>query len=172
MNSLSTKHLSDDDLDEILMGVGSPAQSAHLDACNPCGQRYATFAVPFQEQMSTYNQATLDWSEARSNTISRDLTAHRLTPRLTWSALCSTAAALALALALGWNAGLHHAPAAEETAAIPVADSVDQQHEIASDNEMLQAISSEIGTPRADRFGLYEPVDAPAPSMVHSRVKD
>jgi hypothetical protein len=175
MNTHTTPHLSEDDLDEILMGIGSPAQNAHLATCDPCGERYAAFAVPFQAQMSGYNQATLDWSEARSNTISRDLAAHRPTPRLTLGALRAATAAVVVALALGVHGGMRHSLQAADEAAAPVAAvavAVDDQHEIASDNEMLQAIDSEIGTPRPDRFGLYEPVEAPAPKIAAAQVRD
>ncbi len=166
MNPHTSSHLSEDDLDEILMGIGSPAQSAHLASCDPCGERYAAFAVPFQAQMTRYNQATLDWSDARSKTISRDLAEHRLTPRLTLGALRAATAAVVLALALGVHGGMRHSLQASDEAAAPGSTPVAalDQHEIASDNEMLQAIDSEIGTPRPGRFGLYEPVEAPARS--------
>ncbi len=163
-------HLTEDDLDEILMGIGSPTQTAHLAACDPCGERYAAFAVPFQAQMSGYNQATLDWSEARSNTISRDLARHKPTPRLTLGALRAATAAVVMALALGVHGSMRHSLQAADEAATPVA-AVDE-HEIASDNEMLQAIDSEIGTPRPDRFGLYEPVEAPAAKVITPQVRD
>ncbi len=168
-------HLTEDDLDEILMGIGSPAQNAHLAACDPCGERYAAFSVPFQAQMSRYNQATLDWSEARSNTISRDLAAHKPTPRLTLGALHAATAAVVMAVALGVHGGMRHSLQAADEATAPavtVTVAVDDQHEIASDNEMLRAIDSEIGTPRPDRFGLYEPVKTPAPRLAAPRVRD
>jgi len=149
------QHLSEDDLDEVLMGFGSAAASAHLAVCEPCEQRLSAF----QTQMAQFNQASLAWSEARSNTISRDLSTHKPTPRLTLSAAWSSAAAFALVLAFGVTAGLQHAPATLEAANASTAQAgaaPDPQHEIDSDNAMLQAIDSEIATPQPTRFGLYE----------------
>jgi len=153
-------HLSDDELDEILIGIATDDASAHLAHCTSCGQRLAAF----QSQLDAFNHATMAWSEARANSISRDLLAHKLTPRVTLKAAWSSAAVAVLALAFAVG-GRHYASetAPMETAQAPsAASSPDdvRQHEIDSDNAMLAAIDDEIVTPQPDRFGLYEPAKA------------
>jgi hypothetical protein len=151
------------DLVNFLMGIASPAASAHLRVCDPCTDRLTAF----ETQMAHFNQATLAWSERRSNTISRDLSRHRITPRLTLGTVWSSAAAFALALAFGVTVIVQR-PAATPAQASPSIAQVQAgseaaptalpvpQHEIASDNAMLAAIDSEITTPGPAQFGLYD----------------
>lgn len=162
-------HLSEDDLDEILIGNASAEATAHLAGCQPCEDRLTAF----QSQMAVFNQASLAWSEARSNTISRDLAAHKPTPRLTLTTVWSSAATLIVALAFGLSTALHQ-PAATSTAANPsstqpavAAHPEHNQSEIASDNAMLDAIDSEIETPQPAQFGLYQTAKAHAPAARH-----
>ena len=170
----AASHLSHDALDEVLMGIGSLDAVAHLRVCEICGQRVANF----ESQMALFNQASLAWSDARSNTLSRDLAAHKPTPRLTIPALCYSAAAVVLAVAVGLSASMHRAATLEadnsSTLQIAAASGVDQ-HEIASDNQMLAAIDSEIVTPRPAQFGLYDEVQThiqPEHRTLTRQVKD
>jgi len=156
MNSL--KHLSEEDLDDILIGIASPDTSTHLAECLPCAERLTAF----QSQMAVFNQASMAWSEARSNTLSRDLAKHKVTPRVTLTTVWGSAATLMVALAFGLSFTLHQTPATLEAAnpsspqpAIAVHPEHDQ-HELASDNAMLEAIDSEMGAPQPAQFGLYQ----------------
>ena len=71
--NMATRHLTDDELDELLMGLGSKEAHAHLASCAAC----RTQVQEFQSIVTAFNEASLEWSEAKSNTISRDLTARR-----------------------------------------------------------------------------------------------
>jgi hypothetical protein len=159
MNPYSN-HLSEDDLDEVLIGIASPEASAHLAECQSCGERLTAF----QTQMDLFKQASMAWSEARSNTIPRELAARPATPRLTLTTVWGSAATLVFALAFALNVTLHQAPAAIEASNPPVSEPAiavhpeHDAHEIASDNAMLEAIDSEMGTPQPAQFGLYQPV--------------
>jgi hypothetical protein len=148
------KHLSEDDLDEILMGIASPDASAHLAECPPCAERLTAF----ESQLAVFNHASLAWSEARSNTLTRDISAHKATPRVTLTTVWGSAATLMVALAFGLSITLHPAPATLEAAnpsssqpAIAVHPEHDQ-NELASDNAMLEAIDSEMGAPQPVQF--------------------
>jgi len=160
-------HLSDDELDEILIGIATVDASTHLAGCSACGDRFAAF----QSQLDSFNHATMAWSEARANTISRDIAAHRPTQRVTLRAAWSSA--------VGFVVAAHHSSAPAPLAAIhapmvmPEQEAV-QQHEIASDNEMLAAIHSEIVVPDADRLELYESTtqSAPAPHSTPEQARD
>ncbi len=159
LNIQNSNHLSEDDLDEVLIGIGSAAQSAHLTACESCSQRLAAFRT----QMAMFNQATESWSEARSNTISRDLAAHRPAHWLSRRALWPATAALLLAVTLGFSE-LQHRPAtlnASDTASSAALTDADihpahSVTELESDNAMLAAIDHEMSAPQPSQFGIYQ----------------
>jgi len=165
MNS-AVSHLSEDHLDEILLGIASPESSAHLAACGLCSERLAAFHVELKTQMSAFNQASMAWSEAHSNTISRDLTRHKVTPRLTLPKVWSAAAAMVLVATLGLHVSLDRRSAALEASNSKASQTISNtsdaihpehdQYELASDNAMLAAIDSEMGTPQPTQLGLYQ----------------
>jgi hypothetical protein len=165
-------HLSEDQLDDVLLGFAPAAASEHVAACAACRDRVATF----ESQLGVFNQASRDWSEARSNTISRDLAAHRPTLRLTPAALWSSTAAAVLAVAFTLTINLHRDSASLQSPDDALAEaSPSLDSEIASDNAMLAAIDSETATPRPARFGLHEGSkarSASAPRAVIRQVKE
>ncbi len=154
MNNLQNPHLTEDELDEVLMGFASEDATLHVAACEPCGARLDVF----RSQMAVFSQASMAWSDARSNTISRDILAHKPTRRLTLTTVWSSAATLMLALAFSLTTALHQGPRAADSAVVAHPDH--DQSELASDNEMLAAINSEFGAPRQAQVGIYENVTA------------
>ena len=163
-------HLSEDDLDEVLLGLASSQSTAHLAACEVCTERFTSFQNELKSQMDAFNQASMAWSEARSNTISRDLTHHKATPRLTLPKVWSAAAAMVLVATIGLHVSLDHRSAALEAsnskASATMSTSSDAVHpehdqtELATDNAMLAAIDSEMGTPQPTQFGIYQKTQA------------
>lgn len=150
MNTPQNKHLTEDELDEVLLGFASEDATLHVASCEPCGARLEVF----RGQMAAFSQASMAWSDARSNTISRDILAHKPTPRLTLTTVWSSAATLMLALAVGLTTAVHQGPRATDSAVVAHPDH--DQSELASDNEMLAAINSEFGAPRQAQVGIYE----------------
>jgi hypothetical protein len=156
-------HLTEDQLDDLLLGepVSADAQ-AHLAACELCRAQLA----PFQSSVAAFNQATQAWSEAKSNTLNRDLSGLAPTPSHTGWILAgsSVAAAVVVGVALSHSAGLSSRPAPLTAAVAPVATpahtavqpaATDREREIAEDNAMLGAIDSAI-RPTAPPTSLYE----------------
>ena len=151
----SAQHLTDDQCDDILMDLADPAALAHIADCPACEERVAAF----QSSLSLFNQASLAWSAARSNTMAHDLVAQRPHRRFTPAALSACAAGLLLAVLVGLHSTrLQETPIAN---ASRISDAEiyrssggpqDRQHEIASDNAMLQAIDLEIGRPESAQF--------------------
>ena len=147
------RHLTQDEIDDLLIGVAGPELRAHCAACVPCWDRVAALS----ESMDCYSRATLAWSEARSNTFTRDLSGHKLTWRVTGSAMRSIAATLLLGVVASLTAGTHVWPPHSRAAALqakitPAArasapDSRAQQ--IARDNAMLEAIDAELTEPES-----------------------
>ncbi len=165
--NFAVTHLSEDQLDEVLLGIALPAASAHLATCEPCTVRFTAFQSELQAQMAAFNTASLAWSEARSNTISRDIARHKATLRLTMPAVWSGAAALVLAATFALHTSFQHGAGqlteSNSTASMTSAEAVHPEHdqfELASDNAMLAAIDSEMGTPQPTQFGIYQNVKA------------
>ena len=157
-------HLTQDELDEVLMGVAGPELQAHCAACAPCCDR----AAALTESIEFYNRASLAWAAARSNTFTRDLSGHKPALRVTASAARSIAATLLLGVVASLTAGTHLWPArfagpALEAATHPAArafapDARAQQ--IARDNAMLEAIDAELTEPESAPATLFHAADA------------
>jgi hypothetical protein len=167
---LTASHLSEDDLDEVLLGFAAPAASAHAASCPDCQARLDSF----RGQLAAFNQASSDWSVARSNTISRDLAGHRTALRLTPATLWYSTAAAVLAVAFSISTGLHRESVSLQSARAAqsevVAEVAPDQGELASDNAMLAAIDSETATPRMAQYGLQP--GATRPRAANPQVKD
>ncbi len=145
------RHLTQDELDELLMGVASPELRAHCATCTRCSDRETALS----ESIQFYSQASLAWSEARSNTFTRDLSGHRPARRITASAARSVAATLIFGLVASLSAGTHLWPVhfagpalqAGSTTRAFAPDARAQQ--IARDNAMLEAIDAELTEPES-----------------------
>ena len=136
-----TQHLSEEELDDVLIGMGSAAAEGHLAGCAVCNARIA----PFQTSVTAFNESSLAWAQAKSNGVSRDLSAARLSTGRTQPMAWGAGVAMIGAIAFALGTGLHRAPAALD--ASPAAQSTtDDEKDIAADNAMLAAINSEIGT--------------------------
>jgi hypothetical protein len=169
MNS-SLPHLTDDQLDEVLLGFASEEASEHAIACIACRERVAAFEL----QMLAFNRASSAWAEARSNSISRELNPRGSFARISPTALWSAAAAAAFAAIFGATV-LQSQPRtpAHPSAAVAVVHNPHPASELASDDEMLNAIDSEFGTPQPARFGLYQDTTSDALRRRQTRqVKD
>lgn len=145
-------HLTEDELDEVLMEVAAPAVRLHAESCAACGQR----VEEFRESMAMFNQATLAWSEARSNSLPQETAkAGDRGLRLgnwRWSQGW-TYAGVAVAGLVMLAAGAVHERAAttgKQPASAQGADYYSsRQQEISNDNAMLSAISAELYQPEA-----------------------
>jgi hypothetical protein len=159
-------HLTDDQIDDLLIGDASADSVAHMESCSHCALRLAAAESP----IASFNAASLAWGQRRSATLPLQL---RQSPkgvlagsrlRVAAAAIGTTAAAVfALALILPM---LHHGTATEtaqanpqaasaQTAAVPVPDtppavastqSQTSEDQIARDNRLLQAIDRELAT--------------------------
>ncbi len=165
-------HMTDDQMDDLLIGDAAPALRAHLAACPACDARL----TEFRATLGLFNQASLTWSEARSNTLSRDLSNHRPSFRLpAWSGSWSFALALLFLVALALSVALPRRQDIGGTFALKHAvgasgsPQADRDQEIASDNAMLQAIHSEIYRPEPSPLAPYEQAEDATPTPRHSQ---
>jgi len=160
-------HLTDDQIDDLLIGDSASGSLAHLESCSDCAARLAAAHEP----LSSFNAASLAWGERRSATLPLQLQPKPAglfnggRVRLAVGALGTAAAAVfALALALPM---LHHGSATEtahqanpqaasaQTEAVAVADTLPAvaatqsqtpEDQISRDNRLLQAIDRELAT--------------------------
>ena len=61
MTRPAENHLTEEALDDILIGLGSPASHAHLAQCPECSARVDAFRF----SMDSLNQASLAWVQAQ-----------------------------------------------------------------------------------------------------------
>ncbi|SEF93801.1 hypothetical protein SAMN05421819_1419 [Bryocella elongata] len=103
-------HLSDAQLDAVLIEGASPAAAAHLADCHPCAARLDAVAQP----VASFQAVSLAWSERRSATLPlREESFGRATSR-NWGRrygwVAATAAVVAVLLAVPMHRG-HDQPA-------------------------------------------------------------
>jgi hypothetical protein len=131
-------HLSEEAINDVLIGLGSPNGEEHLAACSFCRSRVETF----QADMQAFNQTSLAWSEALPMPA---LDKARIAKPGRWIVSpLSWALAAALLIAVGlplWNTQHRHSPAesanrASDTAASPS----NSDAQIAQDNELMRSV--------------------------------
>ena len=148
---LST-HLSEDDLNDALIGLTTPNQQAHLASCETCSAELAAF----HESMGVFNKASLAWSEARSNSMPlqpEPRRSSRLAPIGTWA----VSGVLAFVVAFFLTSAIHHHTDALEAKNPAAATESTREQEIASDNAMLAAINSELYSRVPSPLETYQP---------------
>lgn len=179
---MNAMHLTEDQLDDYLIGDLALEPAAHLSTCEHCMARVAEAEAP----MASFREISLAWGERHSATLPTPVpqSSRRFT-RVHWLTGAAGIITAAVLLTIALPATSHDitpqtaavqsrpaAPAAPvaapqpaaapETLAVlghtgiksvtPVAASPEQ---IDRDNQMLQAISRELDAPReADSFGL------------------
>ncbi len=184
----SNTHLSEQELDDVLLGDASPAATEHMATCELCRAQLQ----PFEATVAAFNAGSIAWAQAKSNTISRDLSGatpsgSRLRP-FAWAAGVAMIAGIAFSL----SASLHFNSAADSTretahlstiqatAALPAPGSAPEMagnlaNDIASDNAMLNDIDSAISTPEPSPLKPFRRTSAhtgPAPHTSSHEVQD
>jgi hypothetical protein len=178
------EHLSDDQIDDHLIGDLASEPSAHLAECAHCCERVALAAAP----IASFDSVTMAWSERRSATLPiPDLSAQRpLWQRHMTSAMACFTFVLGVALInadhqiASKTAQLQPAhqnstfqaavpaPVPTETASVTLAPQfAPPDAQISTDNQMLKAVDDEI-QPSLDSpsaLGL-EPVRSSAPQRL------
>ena len=149
-----SEHLSEEALDDVLIGLGSVEAEAHLAACSRCSDTLRQF----QAKMGSFNQASLAWSEARPvpEAMSKAVARLNAKPRgviapLSWAMAVAVVAALGFQI---WNYELHQ-PSTAPVAS--VSQSVDSEVQIAQDNQLLQSVNAALSACEvlpASEYGL------------------
>ncbi len=154
-----TPHLTEDELEEVLLGLDAPDSEDHLAVCAICRGK----VEDFKGSLELFNQASMAWSQAKSNSLNRDLAEHRIPFRMSVRAVWTCASVLVLLLAGLVDVGEHRQQADRTAHVAALADqpaqtadpSTSDSSEIASDNAMMQQIDAAINTPEPSPAQLY-----------------
>lgn len=140
MTSESSAHLSEEALDDVLIGLSSPESEAHLAVCGACrGQ-----LEDFQSRVQVFNQTSLAWSESKPAISLRPKIEARARRQRFLPLELAMAATLLLVIGVPvWNR--EHNQVSEQ----PVAQSAatgDSEAQIAQDNDLLRSVDAALST--------------------------
>jgi len=143
MTNDSAVHLSEEALNDVLIGLGSPGDEAHLVACPACRARRADFRA----QVQAFGESSLAWSEARAAAMPRP-SKWQAARRVPIPALgLALAAMLLVAVAAPlWHHFNSSGPSSSGAVVPPVSASGDSEAQIAQDNELLRSVDVALNT--------------------------
>lgn len=181
--ALNQPHLSEDQIDDQLLGDLAALPALHLVACSLCADRVAAAAQP----ISSFASLTMAWSERRSATLPLpDLSGHKplYQRQMAWGT-AFFAIALGIALtnaghqvslrAANLQASVQTSPTVAQPTALTESASISlppREATISADNHMLKAIDDELQTASEDPAALglelfnQQPSHSPAPAYV------
>jgi hypothetical protein len=131
-------HLTNEELDDVLIGLGSLKSEAHLARCLECRSRVESFRA----DILLFNSASMAWSESRAG---RSASAHHPVFRIRLAFL-SWSAVAALLVITGLVLWLHTTVAPSNRSNITESQAVDSEAQIEKDNELLQEINAAISS--------------------------
>jgi hypothetical protein len=150
MTPACSTHLSEEALDDLLIGLGSPESEAHLAACLDCRGR----VNGFRSDVALFNSASMAWTESQLVQLrpTARKTVHRI--RLAFVSWATTAAVLAGMAVAVWH---HHGPATSPSrATAPQSQPSDTEAQIAQDNQLLQAVNAAISPDEESPIDEYK----------------
>lgn len=161
MTPVSTNHLSQEALDDVLIGLGSAESHAHLAVCFECRAQVETF----RGDISLFNAASMAWSKSRPQLPVRERQAPRVPAAIVgWAVSAAAMAGMAFGI---WH---HHSPAPPSQANTVQSLPVDSEAQIVQDNQLLQAVNAAINTDEASPIDEYKILESPRPNTkAHSK---
>ena len=158
MTAEHSAHLSEETLNDVLIGMSAPEADAHLAACPACRSQLEEF----RSTMQLFNQTSLAWSEARPmKKPARSVSILR--PYLLGPASWALAAVALLAIALPVWQHEHRAPV--QSAPVAAAEPEESPTQIAQDNDLLQAVNVALNTDEASPLSEYRLSNGPRPRL-------
>jgi len=167
MTPASTIHLSEEALDDVLIGLGTAESHAHLEVCAECRSRVATV----RGDIALFNAASMAWSESRRPQARVSISQAKRLPAafVGWA----TAAAAMVMMAFGiWHHRAENPANQANTHIAQPAPAADSEAQIAQDNQFLQDVNAAISTDEASPIDEYKIVESASPhSKAHSKTR-
>ena len=140
-----TEHLSEEEMDEVLMGLAGSDVERHLASCDACRGTLAQFRV----DVVGLEQASRAWNEARANSMPA-LRANTTKTGIRRFGIAAMGVACALVLMLGLLIGKgvqvgHRTPSAVADSSVAEDGSPIRGGELNQDNALMVAINKETG---------------------------
>ena len=156
MTPASTTHLSEEALDDVLIGLGTDESHAHLSVCAECRAQVATF----RGDIGLFNAASMAWSESR-RPRPRETAVHGRTLRAAFFGWAAVATALVV-MAVGIWRHRPETPAGQANT-LQHAQPLDSEAQIARDNQLLEAVNAAISPDEALPLEEYKILESPHP---------
>jgi hypothetical protein len=156
-------HLSEEALNDLLIGMGSAEAEQHLAGCAQCRARVELF----HSDLKLLDETSMAWSRVRAASMADGAaatTSRRLSlATMGWAA--TGVALLALAVPVWRNVNRHadQTPTASTPPAAVAAE--DSEAQIAADNQLLREIDAVVNSHEASPFG--EPLRTDRPRARH-----
>jgi hypothetical protein len=152
-------HLSEEALNDVLIGLGSREAEDHLAECASCSAK----VQGFQAGVDAFNESSLAWSEARSRSMA-GIDVRQRQRRIQYAAMGWAAAAiLLLAVAIPvWRSGSYFGIRNNTVQIVPPEDS---QGQIEEDNELLKAVNVAINENDVSLTNEKQLLEGPHPGV-------
>ena len=166
MSKQSATHLTEEALDDLLIGLTSVESEAHLAECAACRTKVQAFGA----HLNVFNQASLSWSQSRAEALPAIRPAASAKVKSIWTALAplewaAAAAVLALLALPVWNRNQLPVPVGS---AVATPSAPDTEAQIAEDNDLLKSVDAALNTNDASPIAEYDLIDRP---RSHSKAK-
>ena len=159
MTTELSNHLTEEALNDALIGLGSAESETHLAACAACRAK----VEEFRSDMKVFNDTTLAWSEARPVTGLQG--AARPKAHLPVFAPVGWALAVVVLLMICVSVWNHGQRSASHEGFTSVAAPEDSETQIAQDNELLRQVDVALNTGEASPIDEYQLVDRQHPRL-------
>jgi len=154
MTPAESAHLTEEAVNDALIGLSTPEANAHLAVCQPCCDRLEKF----RSTVTMFNQASLAWSEDRPAPNPR-IVGPKARPA--WFAPASWALAAAILLAIGVPVWRHEGRISQIRDAASA--SAESEAQIAADNDLLRSVDAVLSENEASPLNEYQLQDRPQP---------
>jgi anti-sigma factor RsiW len=172
MNHNSAAHLSEEALNDLLIGIGAPESERHLEGCAECRAR----VDQFDAEMELLNQTTRAWSNYRAERM-ESAPGKPATRRAvaSWAGVFGTGARKMPLATMGWATTAvlaaaivlpvwrthHQPPVGSMTPA--TAQQQETEEQIAQDDQLMREVDAAINANEESPLGAYSSSKEPHP---------
>jgi hypothetical protein len=157
MTSGEAGHLTEEAVNDVLIGLSSPEADAHLAVCQSCCDRLEQF----RSTMKMFNQTSLAWSESRPSTDLRAAVRPKARPAIFVRTGWALAAMALLAIGIPvWN---HESRILHSHASASAPAPSDSETQIAEDNDLLRSVDAVLSENEASPLSDYQLQARPHP---------